>query len=153
MMNQNEWRQTIADTLKKIGLYSENAVELIMGTFAQESNFKYTRQIGGGPALGYGQMEPATFNDIIANYLKYKPELMGKIMKACGIVTFKPEILVDNIPLIICMTRIHYLRVSEPLPSYRDVWAMAEYWKKYYNTTLGKGKVEEFVDNYKRYCR
>lgn len=152
-MNQTEWRQSITDTLKKIGLYSENAVELIMGTFAQESNFKYTRQIGGGPALGYGQMEPATLNDIIANDLKYKPELMGKIMKACGIVSFKPEMLVDNISLMICMTRVHYLRVTEPLPSHKDVWAIAEYWKKYYNTTLGKGKVEEFVDNYKRYCR
>lgn len=150
---QTEWRQAVSDTLKNTGLYSENAVELIMGTFAQESHFKHKHQIGGGPALGYGQMEPATFNDIVVNYLKYKPELMGKIMKACGIAVFKPEMLVDNIPLMICMARVHYLRVSDPLPSRNDVWAMGEYWKKYYNTPLGKGTVEEFFDNYKRYCR
>lgn len=152
-MNKDEWRRLIIVTLKEIGLFSDNAVELIMGTFAQESNFKYTRQIGGGPALGYGQMEPATFNDIVVNFLRYKPELMGKIMKASGVVALEPEMLVDNKTLMICMTRIHYLRVSEPLPSYKDVCAMGEYYKKYYNTPRGKGTVKEFVENYTKYCR
>jgi len=151
-MNKEEWRRLITETLKETGLYSDNARDLIMGTFAQESNFKYTRQIGGGPALGYGQMEPATFNDIVVNFLRHKPELMGKVMKASGVVTMEPEMLVDNKKLMICMTRIHYLRVKEALPSNKDVWAMGEYWKQYYNTPLGRGTVKEFVENYKKYC-
>lgn len=151
-MSTNEWKILIINTLKNIGLYSSNAVELIMGTFAQESNFKHTRQLGGGPALGYGQMEPATFNDIVLNYLRYKPELMGKIMKACGVVTLNADDLVENKTLAICMSRVHYLRVKEPLPSHKDVWAMGEYWKQYYNTPKGKGTVKEFVENYKKYC-
>ena len=73
-MNQEEWRRLIKETLADIGLYSLNAENLIMGTFAQESNFKYVRQLGGGPALGYGQMEPATFNDIVVKFLRYKAE-------------------------------------------------------------------------------
>lgn len=153
MMKTEEWRKLIINTLKSIGLYSQNAVELIMGTFAQESNFKYVRQIGGGPALGYGQMEPATFNDIVINFLRHKPGLTGKILKACGIVSLEPEMLIKNKALMICMTRVHYLRKSEPLPSYKDVWAMGEYWKQYYNTPAGKGTVKEFVENYTRYCR
>ncbi len=152
-MNEEGWRKLITDTLKEIGLYSENARELIMGTFAQESNFKYTRQIGGGPALGYCQIEPSTFKDIINNYLKYKPELMGKVMKSCGIVSFNPDDLVENKKLMICMTRVHYLRVSDPLPSHKDVWAMGEYWKQFFNTPKGKGTVSEFVKNYTKYCR
>ena len=152
-MNKDEWRRLITETLKEIGLYSENARELIMGTFAQESNFKYTRQIGGGPALGYGQMEPATFNDIIVNFLRYKEDLMGKIMKAAGVVNLEPDMLVENKKLMICMTRVHYLRKTEPLPSYKDVWAMGEYYKKHYNTPLGKATVKEFVANYTKYCR
>lgn len=152
-MNKNEWRRLITEALKDIGLYSDDARELIMGTFAQESKFKYIRQIGGGPALGYGQMEPATFNDIVMSYLRYKPELMGKIMKSCGIVNLEPVMLTDNKKLMVCMTRLHYLRVKEPLPSYRDVWAMGEYWKQYYNTPAGKGTVKEFVENYTKYCR
>lgn len=152
-MNKEEWRCLIIMTLKEIGLYSTDAVELIMGTFAQESNFKYTRQIGGGPALGYGQMELATFNDIVINYLRYKPGLMGKIIKACEIIAFEPQQLIDNKKLMVCMTRLHYLRVKEPLPSYKDVWAMGEYWKQWYNTPTGKGTVKEFVENYTKYCR
>ena len=151
-MNKDEWRRLIIVTLKGIGLHSTNAVELIMGTFAQESNFKYVRQIGGGPALGYGQMEPVTFNDIVINFLRHKPELMGKIMKISGVLTLEPDMLLENKTLMICMTRIHYLRISAPLPSYKDVWAMAEYWKQWYNTPAGKGTIKEFVENYKRYC-
>lgn len=151
-MNQEEWRRLIKETLADIGLYSLNAENLIMGTFAQESNFKYVRQLGGGPALGYGQMEPATFNDIVVKFLRYKPELMGRIMKASGVVTLEPEMLVDNKKLMICMTRIHYLRVKEPLPSNKDIWSMGEYYKKYYNTRKGEVTIKEFVENYKRYC-
>lgn len=151
-MNKDEWRRLMIVTLKETGLHSTDAVELIMGTFAQESNFKYTRQLGGGPALGYGQMEPATFNDIVMKYLRHKPDLMGKIMKACGIVTFEPAQLLDNKKLMISMTRVHYLRRPEPLPSSQDIEAMGKYWKKWYNTPLGKGTVEEFVENYKKYC-
>ena len=151
-MNREEWRRLITDTLKSIGLYSVNARELIMGTFAQESNFKYPRQLGGGPALGYGQMEPATFNDIVVNFLRYKPDLTEKIMKASGVVALEPEMLTDNKTLMICMTRGHYLRVKEPLPSYKDVWALGEYWKQFYNTPRGKGTVREFVENYTKYC-
>lgn len=152
-MNKDEWRRLITETLKEISLHSDNARELIMGTFAQESNFKYVRQLGGGPALGYGQMEPATFNDIVVNFLRYKEDLMGKIMKASGVVTLEPDMLVENKKLMICMTRVHYLRKTEPLPSYKDIWAMGNYWKQYYNTPKGKGTVKEFVENYTKYCR
>lgn len=152
-MNRDEWRRLIIVTLKEIGLFSNNAVELIMGTFAQESNFKYVRQLSKGPALGYGQMEPSTFNDIINNFLRHKPDLMGKIMKASGVAMLAPEMLLDNKKLMICMCRLHYLRVKDSLPSYKDVWAMAEYWKQHYNTPAGKGTVKEFVENYTKYCR
>lgn len=144
-------RKKIEKILKEIDLYSVDARELIMGTFAQESRFRYVRQIGGGPALGFGQMEPATFNDIVENFLKYKPSLKEKILKVTK--SLKAEDLETNLELMVCMTRVHYLRVPERLPDHNDIEAMGEYWKKYYNTYLGKGKVEEFVENYKRYCQ
>ncbi|MHC5804382.1 hypothetical protein ACYTX7_09245, partial [Streptococcus pyogenes] len=65
----------IGPTLKTIGLYSEAADQLILGTIFQESRAKYLKQLGNGPALGVIQMEPNTYNDIWDNYLKYKPEL------------------------------------------------------------------------------
>jgi len=49
------------------------------------------------------------------------------------------------------MCRMHYYRKSEPLPESDDVRALGEYWKKHYNTVKGKGTVDEFVENYKRF--
>ena len=149
-MKSNNFRQQITDTLKAIGLYSENAVELLMGTCAQESHLgKYRRQLGGGPALGIFQMEPATFRDISENYLRYKPELREKILQAAGIEYFNAEELVDNDWMAICFARVHYLRVKEAIPCNLSGWAY--YWKRYYNTRLGKGTEEEFIANYKKY--
>ncbi len=54
------------------------------------------------------------------------------------------------LPYATAMCRIHYLRVKEPLPDIHPV-TMGSYWKKYYNTELGKGTVEEFVENWNKY--
>jgi hypothetical protein len=43
------------------------------------------------------------------------------------------------------MCRVFYLRVPERLPQADDSAAMARYWKRYYNTHLGKGTVEGFL--------
>lgn len=150
MFEKNIFRLLIEKTLKSIGLYSKDAVELLLGTCAQESAFgKYNRQLGGGPALGVFQMEPATFNDIVDNFLKYKKELYKTILEVSGVDEYKAEYLVDNNIFSICMARVHYLRVKEKLPN--TVEGYANYWKKYYNTVLGKGKVSEFIRNYDKY--
>ena len=148
-MDKVTLKALITSVLKELGLHSDNAVNLLMGTAAQESHLgKYRKQIGGGPALGIFQMEPATFNDIVRNYLRYKPELAVKIERGARVCRFHAEDIETNDLLAICMARVHYLRVSEAIPS--DVEGMARYWKKYYNTPLGKGTVEEFISNYKK---
>ena len=150
MFCKNDFKAQVEQTLKSIDLYSEKATYLLMGTCAQESSFgKYTKQLGGGPALGVFQMEPATFNDIVKNYLRYKPELTHHIMEVADVDRLEPEYLVDNLPLAICMARVHYLRVSEPIPDNLGGWAY--YWKRYYNTHLGKGTETEFINNFKKF--
>jgi hypothetical protein len=32
-----------------------------------------------------------------------------------------------------------------------DVFKLAEYWKKYYNTPKGKGTVQQFIQSYNKY--
>ena len=49
------------------------------------------------------------------------------------------------------MTRIHYLRVPEKLPEANDVEGLARYWKKYYNTSAGKGTEKDFMLKYQMY--
>lgn len=149
-IHKKQLREIVSQTLTEIGLYSEDALNLIMGTAAQESAFgTYIKQLGSGPALGIFQMEPNTFNDIIENYLAYKPALLGKIIKASNIKQLNADALRYNLKLAICLTRVHYLRVPHPLPS--NLNGYADYWKKHYNTYLGAGTTEEYIKNYKKH--
>ena len=149
-MYKKTLKSLIISVLKELNLHSDNAVNLLMGTAAQESHLgRYRKQLGGGPALGIFQMEPATFDDIMKNYLRYKPELTTRIERVARVSRFKAEDLEHNDLLAICMARVHYLRVKEAIPSDLEGWA--RYWKRYYNTSLGKGTEEEFIANYKRF--
>lgn len=148
-MNKDQLKSLIEKVLIGIGFYSADAVNLILGTIAQESGFgKYIRQIKG-PAVGITQIEPLTFEDHIENFLKYNSDLTQKIKWTCGIDKFKVTYLEWNLALSIAMCRVHYLRVSEKLPN--NLEGYAKYWKKYYNTYLGAGTEQEFINNYKKY--
>lgn len=148
-LNPTQFRDLIERVLTEIDKYSEPAVNLLLGTAAQESAFgTYIRQING-PALGVFQMEPNTEADCWMNYLLYRKALVGDIVRITGISMPNTWHLEGNLIYQIVMARVHYLRVSEPIPE--DVPGMAEYWKEYYNTRLGKGTPGEFEKNYLRY--
>jgi hypothetical protein len=127
---------------------------LVLGTAMHESHLKYTRQIGG-PALGYFQMEPATHLDIHKNFLAYNKPLKEQIMLFLR-YSYKDvppaEELVVSHKYAAAMCRAHYLRVKAPLPAF-DPLALAQYWKKYYNTALGKGTIEQALPHFEEACR
>ncbi|MGA2735246.1 MAG: hypothetical protein ABSG35_21950 [Syntrophobacteraceae bacterium] len=50
------------------------------------------------------------------------------------------------------MARVSYLRIAAALSEAQDVYGLAAYCKKYYNTSKGAGVEEEFVENYEKYC-
>jgi hypothetical protein len=146
-------RELINDVLHYMGKHSDAAVELLMLTAATESHCgTYINQVGG-PALGIFQMEPATEQDIFKNYLLYNQDLRAEILDfKFSVYTHESLNLRANLPYQIAIARVHYLRVSAPLPDATDIKGLAEYWKKYWNTPLGKGKVNEAIDNYYRYA-
>ncbi len=141
----------IAPTLAQIGLDSKAAEELLLGTALQESELIHRRQIGGGPGLGYYQMEPATHDDIWDNYLKYHKALAAKIEALVAPSKDRLTALEMNDRYATAMARVLYLRAPAPLPPAGDIEAMAQYWKRYYNTPLGAGKPEQFVAKWKKY--
>lgn len=144
----------IRPTLQYLNLWSEAAENLLLGTAAQESALgTYIHQLGKGPALGIYQMEPNTHKDIHSNFLKYRDELRNKIANLAG---YSPsgnaeDDLVGNLYYATAMCRVHYLRVPKPLPAANNIEGLAAYWKKYYNTPLGAGTEQQFIDNYKKY--
>jgi hypothetical protein len=129
------------------------AEELLLGTAVQESlNFKYRKQIGGGPGLSYYQIEKSTHNDIWENFLKYRKGLADKVSTLLSSSSAdKLAELETNDKYATAMARVHYIRVRDALPAAGDVNAQAQYWKKYYNTPLGKGKVSEYVEKWNTY--
>ena len=147
--------EVVRPTLLLLEMWSPVAEALVMGTAAQESNFKYLRQLGTGPALGLFQMEPTTHDDIWKNYLQFKPEIKAKLAE---FVPVKSSLevppsrnLTGNLFYAAAMCRLHYFRNRERLPDEVKVWDLGGYWKRVYNTPLGKGTVEEFEENWKRY--
>lgn len=152
MKSKAQLKSEIESTLTAIDLHSDEAVNLLLGTCAQESaSGKYRRQLGDGPALGIYQMEPFTYNDCFTNFLKYKPNLLAKILKVSGLDKFPDaEEMVNNDVFAACMCRVRYLRAPGSIP--KTIEGQAAYWKQHYNTRLGKGTVEEYLKNWKLFC-
>lgn len=137
-----QFKDLIERTLKEIGLYSEGAVLLLLGTAAQESKFgSYLRQMGNGPARGAFQMERATFNDLVNRFHKRFP----------AISYFSFEQMEWDLRAAIIMARIKYFSIPAPLPGADDLKGRAAYWKQYYNTPLGSGTETEFIKSSKKF--
>lgn len=153
MIDAKQLRElVIRPVLEHLNLYSPVAENLIAGTAAQESGLRYLHQMGRGPAVGLWQMEPATHDDLWTNYLRYNQKLSQLVhdLELPAWAAGASE-MAGNMYYAAAMCRVHYKRVKAPLPADpNDVWAIAQYWKSYYNTPLGKGKVEEFVLNYEK---
>lgn len=144
----------VRPTLEFIELYSDAAENLIIGTGLAESAGEYLKQLGGGPALGLFQMEPATHDDIWDNWLEYKPHLSSLILQleTEAAITRGALEMIGNLYYATAMCRCHYRRVSEPFPDSRDAQGLARYWKEHYNTFRGAGSAEKAVPFFHQAC-
>ncbi|MBF0339771.1 MAG: hypothetical protein HQL95_02250 [Magnetococcales bacterium] len=151
MINPKQFEKyVIALALQLLGMDSPSARALLLGTAAQESGLgTWLRQVGGGPAMGVFQMEPATFHDILDNFVKYHPEIQAVIAKQWpgGV---NPELMITDLIFAAVMCRLHYRRVKESIPEAGDIQALARYWKAHYNTPAGAGTEAEFVHNWQQ---
>ena len=150
----------IRPVLHDLSLWSQPAERLVLGTACQESQCgRYLHQLGDGPALGIYQIEPATHDDIWKNYLDYLlpanglPALMRSWAIKRRVMGGEPypdaEEMIGNLYYATAMCRIQYYRVPSALPTY--LAAQAAYWKKNFNTELGAGTVEEYMNNWNRF--
>ena len=139
-------KRIIKETLDHMNLYSEDALEMIYRTGKAESGYRTLQQYGGGPALGFFQMEPATYRDIWENYVMYREKYRNKLY-SLGFDDSKMDYcLMSNIGIQVAMCRLHYRRVPSALPKAEDLEGQAKYWKNHYNSHLGKGTIEHFME-------
>lgn len=146
-------RSLVERSLEEVGpeLASPQAVDLVLGTIAVESKFgTYIRQVGGGPALGICQIEPATYEDLWDSWIYYQTNGLGGVLEELG---HKRDFasLEWDIRHSIVMCRLLYRRIPEALPEHGNLAGYAEYWKKYYNTPLGKGTVAKFLFSWQQF--
>ncbi len=146
-------QHVIVPTIKRLDMDSIAARMLLLGTAAQESHLgTYLKQVNG-PALGMYQMEPDTEYDCKVNFLHYRTNIKDKLLSMTVFNKEGYEVsgqLVWNLAYATAYARLKYYRDSEPLPE-PNVPALAVYWKRVYNTPLGAGTEEEFIDNYARF--
>lgn len=131
--------------------YSAAAENLLMGTAATESNMgRYIRQYPTGPACGIFQIEPATAESIMANFVKFRPAFADAVEHFS---TGEPlaQQIVTNLSLQVVLARLVYYPKTQPLPDATDLHGLGAYWKAHYNSLLGKGTAQKFVDDYARY--
>lgn len=141
----------VLPALNALGLYSKAAERLVLATGLVESRYRYLDQIerGGdsrpGPARGLWQMEGPTHHDLWENYLRYQPELTAKIRPFLLEGLDPLEQLHGNLYYAAIMCRVFYRRIKAPLPEADDLEGLAAYWKRYYNTHLGAGTTDGFM--------
>jgi hypothetical protein len=145
----------IQASLKPLSLWSPEAEALLCATAAQESlGGKFVMQVGGGPALGIYQMEPRTHDSIWRTKLS-RPDRLPLIRGMLDLFSFsrmpKAIDMVWHNGYATFMARFYYLIIPEELPPAHDLKAQWEYYKKYWNTELGKATEEDFYRNVNNY--
>jgi hypothetical protein len=149
-------RHVVIPALWRIGLDSLAAQVLVLGTALVESRLRWLDQIDKyakpGPAYGLYQMELATHDDIWANYLSQKIAIRLAVARLSVYSSLgdKPDAteLWSNLAYATAMCRVHYRRVSAPLPRSSDAHGMAFYHKRFYNTDAGATIVEHSLKHF-----
>lgn len=141
--------------------YSTVAEDLLLGTALVESRLQWLRQVGGGPALGVYQVEPATHDDVWNNYLRYRGRLRRRVLSMCPpwrTETSPPfdgsewwpseDLMVTDLAYATAIARLVYRRAPELLPRQADAAGMARYHKRWYNTPAGATDVDTSVHHF-----
>lgn len=146
----------INPSLNAIGLFSDSACQLILGTCAQETLLcRYIIQTKIEPykgGIGIYQMQPLTYDFIWHRHVEQSASMKAKIRLFLG-YEGKPlaSRMASDLALATIMCRLFYANILEKLPDGNDVKAMARYYKIYYNTKDGSATEEEFIQNYNEY--
>lgn len=147
--------QVIRPVLADLNMGGTYAEALVLGTACQESKCGlWLVQLGHVTAGGLGiyQMEARTHDDIWNRWLSGQQDLVKKVNRwRCQYGNgMGPDEMVGNLYYATIMCRLHYRRVPEAIPD--NLPAQAYYWKKYYNTMAGAGKVEDYMQNWHQFA-
>lgn len=134
-------------------LGTEASARLLLGTAIAESNLAALAQHGGGPALSFFQIEPATFHDVYDRYLPARARFKVAVYDLRVPALTPLEQLAGN-PFFACaIARIKYWMAPAPLPDADDINGLGRYWKAVYNTAQGAGDASHWASLYRKYMK
>ena len=113
-------------------------------------------------AFGLVQFEVATARDMFINWRRLNQpsqywDGLSRVWFGTEVPWFEPSshmlafFLQQHDEFALAMMRFRYQRVPDALPPADDTVALAAYWKKFYNTRLGKGQPNEWISNWNRF--
>jgi len=125
--------------------YTDIAYYLVMGTIANESLLGTWLVQEGGPALGLGQIEPATLTSLIARLTRQEATALTTIASPAT----PAHNVVANLPYAVALVRLFYWHnAPAPLPAQATIAAIYAYYKQFYNTPAGAATLAGFTQNW-----
>jgi len=148
----------IEPTLNILALPSQKeAIYLLLGTAAVESDMGYSLHQNKGPALGIYQIEPITHKCIWDNFLLYRPLLKEKVLRLLIPSLTGEDNLIGNLYYATAIARMKYFRSSRKLPAYDDIVGQAKMWRYDYNSIEGAFDNEvaqqKYIEKFNKYIR
>jgi hypothetical protein len=128
--------------------YTQNAECLVMETIAHESGVgTYLNRYPQGPARGIAQIEEPTFFWLMDLTSTRYQSIGTKLFQLFG----EPEHdqLSARMDLSVAFCRFRYFIVKEPIPDTLE--ERAAYWARYYQTTNDPQKIQNYIDDARRY--
>ncbi len=158
-MDVRQFRELIVrPTLAAINLpHPDRAEELLIATAAHESaGLRYIKQVGGGSALSFYQIEPVTGSDVMDRWLYRQNRNLRDMVAIVSEFRAGDDLnarLLSDMRFSTVVARLIYYRAPEPLPKADDVPAMAALWGKRWQTESDPVKMQQFIINHARFVR
>lgn len=147
----SQLRQTIEAVHERMSIVPRDHkgyVDLLLETCAVESLRGLLVKQKRGPARGIFQMEPLTEKDTLTWLKSYFPDLYKEVMIFYDKSKSAEWNRTYNVPYTAAMSTVYYWRCcgDELAEAIGSRESRAVIWKTYYNTHLGKGTVEKYIE-------
>lgn len=149
-------KHRIKEVLIRDNLYSKARLHQVYHTGIAESAYK-TNMSSDGKAFSWWQVEYPTAQSLLCDSLPAFPDhdpihkSIIALFASTGmrweqfarIMLNKKNSNAFALQVEFCVLK--YKTIPEPLPAWNDLPAQASYWKRHYNTSLGKGSINHFI--------
>ena len=125
----------------------KTAVHMIIETAVAETGLGKIEDKTDAAGMGITQFDKIPFADVRDRCIKLKPQIEKDL--GVDITKVNWDDLRYNIFLSLLFARLLYWLKGEPIP--KTIEERAAYWKLHYNTPLGKGTVEHYLEMNSKY--